>query len=123
MDLIKRKYTMSTDKYGDWIAYVTKFKRCYDNNIIIYQRTGGVYQGPGEGYFTDGGHTMSDLCYFVPNWQEYDIIDKICKHYDCEMIGDNKELQSVHGSQLIQAIIAIYTFIDLKECTYEKQNH
>ena len=101
---------MSTDKYGDWIAYVTKFKRCYDNNIIIYQRTGGVYQGPGEGYF-------------VPNWQEYDIIDKICKHYDCEMLGDNKELQSVHGSQLIQAIIAVYTFIDLKECTYEKQNH
>lgn len=115
MDLIKRKYTMSTDMYGDWIVYITKFENCYCNNIVIYQRTGGIYQRPGGGYFTDDGHTVSDLYYFVPNWREDGTVDKICKRYDCEIIGDDEELQSLHGSQLIQAILAIYSWLEFTE--------
>lgn len=83
----------------------------------------GFIKDPVGGYFTDDGHTMSDLHYFVPNWQEDNTIDKICKYYDCEIIGENEEIHSLHGSQLIQAIIAIYTFIELKEHLYEKQNY
>ncbi len=115
MDLIKRKYTMSTDMYGDWIVYITKFENCYCNNIVIYQRTGGIYQRPGGGYFTDDGHTVSDLYYFVPNWREDGTVDKICKRYGCQMHGKNEELQAPHGSQLIQAIITIYAWIEFKD--------
>ena len=108
MDLIKREYTISTSWLGDWIVYLTKFKDCRGNNISIYQRVNG-------NYFTDDGHTVSDLEYFVPNWREDGAVAKICKLYNCEMVGDNEEIQSSHSSRLIQAIIAIYTFIDLKK--------
>lgn len=108
MDLIKYEYTISTSWLGDWIVYLTKFKDCRGNNISIYQRVNG-------NYFTDDGHTMSDLYYFVPNWKEDGTVDKICKRYNCEIIGEDEEIQSLHGNKLIQAIIAIYTFIDLKK--------
>ena len=105
---------MSTDMYGDWIVYITKFENCYCNNIVIYQRTGGVYQRPDGGYFTDGGGTKSALDCFVPKWREDGTVKKICKLYDCEIAGDKEEMRALNGSQLIQAIIAIYTWMSLR---------
>lgn len=54
---------------------------------------------------------------FVPNWREDGTVDKICKRYGCKIHGKNEGLQASHGSQLIQAILAIYAWIEFTEQT------
>jgi hypothetical protein len=109
MELIERKYTISTSDLGDCFVYVTKFKDYVFDNIWIYRRVGEIC-------FTDGRDTASALDCFVPNWREDGTVEKICKRYGCKMKGNNEELQAPHGSQLVQAILAIYAWIEFKEC-------
>lgn len=106
MDLIKRKYAISASDM-DGFVYETEFKDYVFDNIRIYRRVGEIC-------FTDGGNAVSDLDRFAPNWREDGTVDKICKRYGCKMHGKNEELQASHGSQLIQAILAIYAWIEFK---------
>lgn len=68
------------------------------------------------GMYGDKGYTRHEL---LMHTDDFELVDKVfnivCQRYDCEIIGDDEELQSLHGSQLIQAIIAIYTWIEFKE--------
>lgn len=105
MDLIERKRLILND--GGWIAYDTEFVDCLDDGITIYRKAG-------ENYFTDDGYTAFNLDCFASCWREDGTVKKICKRYNCEIAGDKEELRALHGSQLIQAIIAIYTWMSLR---------
>ena len=107
MDLIEHKRLILNDGKVGWIAYDTEFVDCLDDGITIYRK-------PGENYFTDDGYTTFNLDCFVPSWREDGTVKKICKRYGCKMKGDNEELQAPHDSQLIQAILAIYAWIEFK---------
>lgn len=109
MALIEQKRLILKNSKVEWIAYDTNFVDPLDDCIVIYRKVGG-------NYFTDDGYTTFNLDCFVPNWREKSAVDKICKRYGCQMKGDNAELQAAHGSQLIQAILAIYAWIEFKEC-------
>lgn len=109
MDLIGRKRLILNDGKVGWIAYDTEFVDCLNDGITIYRKTN-------ENYFTDDGYTTFNLDCFVPNWREDGTVEKICKRYGCKMKGENEELWALHGSQLIQAILAIYAWIEFKEC-------
>lgn len=115
MDLIEHKRLILKDSKVDWIEYDTKFVDCLNDGIMIYRKAAGSY-------FTDGGYTTFNLDCFddacrgfgMPNWREDGTVKKICKRYGCEIAGDKEELRALHGSQLIQAIIAIYTWLSLR---------
>lgn len=110
MDLIEHKRLIVMDAKVDWIAYDTEFVDPLNDGITIYRKADGSY-------FTDDGYTTFNLDCFVPNWREDGTVKKICKRYDCEIAGDKEELRALHGSQLIQAILAIYAWIELTEQT------
>lgn len=105
MALIEHKRLISNDSKVGWIAYDTNFVDPLDDCITIYRNAAGSC-------FTDDGYTTFNLDCFVPNWREDGTVDKICKRYGCKIHGKNEELQAPHGSQLIQAILAIYAWIE-----------
>lgn len=110
----KREITINDDVIA--IAYDTNFVDCFDDCITIYRKVK-------EHCFTDGGYTTFNLDCFddacrgfeMPSWREDGTVKKICKRYNCEIAGDKEELRALHGSQLIQAILAIYAWIEFKE--------
>lgn len=115
MALIEHKRLISKDSKVGWIEYGTEFVDCLNDGITIYRKVG-------ESYFTDGGYTtfsldcFDDACrgFEMPSWREDGTVKKICKLYDCVIAGDKEELRALHSSQLIQAIIAIYTWMSLR---------
>lgn len=109
MALIEQKRLILKNGKVDWIAYDTNFVDPLDDCIVIYRKVDG-------NYFTDDGYTIFNLDCFVPTWREDGTVDKICKRYGCKMKVDSEELRALHGSQLIQAILAIYAWIEFKEC-------
>lgn len=108
MALIEHKRLILKDSKVDWIAYDTEFVDCVDDGITIYRKVN-------ENYFTDDGYTAFNLDCFVSAWREDGTVEKICKRYGCEMKGEREELRALHGSQLIQAILAIYAWIEFTE--------
>lgn len=118
MALIYHKRVILKDSKVDWIAYDTEFVDCLNDGITIYRKADGSY-------FTDGGYTTFNLDCFddacrgfeMPSWREDGTVKKICKRYGCEIAGDKEELRALHGSQLIQAIIAIYAWIEFTKQT------
>lgn len=107
MALIEHKRLILKNSKVGWIAYDTNFVDPLDDCIAIYRKAAGSY-------FTDDGYTTFNLDCFVPNWREDGTVDKICKRYGCKMHGKNEELQAPYDSQLIQAILAIYAWIEFK---------
>lgn len=107
MALIEQKRLISKDSKVGWFAYDTNFVDYVNDCITIYRKVG-------ENYFTDDGYTAFNLDCFVSNWREDGTVDKICKRYGCKMHGKNEELQAPYDSQLIQAILAIYAWIEFK---------
>lgn len=109
MALIEHKRLILNDGKVGWIAYDTEFVDYVDDGITIYRKVS-------ENYFTDDGYTAFNLDCFASCWREDGTVDKICKRYGCKMKVDSEELRALHGSQLIQAILAIYAWIEFKEC-------
>lgn len=107
MALIEQKRLILKNGKVDWIAYDTEFVDPLNDGITIYRKAGGSY-------FTDDGYTTFNLDCFVPSWREDGTVKKICKRYGCKMKGEREELQAPHDSQLIQAILAIYAWIEFK---------
>lgn len=105
MALIEQKRLISKDGKMGWTAYDTNFVDNLNDCVTIYRNAAGSC-------FTDDGYTTFNLDCFVPNWREDGTVDKICKRYGCQMHGKNEELQASHSSQLIQAILAIYAWIE-----------
>lgn len=108
MALIEQKRLILKNGKVNWIAYDTEFVDYVDDGITIYRKVDG-------NYFTDDGYTAFNLDCFVPAWREDDTVEKICKRYGCEMKGEREELQAPHDYELIQAILAIYAWIEVKE--------
>lgn len=116
MALIEQKRLILKNGKVDWIAYDTEFVDPLNDGITIYRKAGGSY-------FTDDGYTTFNLDCFddacisfeMPSWREDGTVEKICKRYGCEMKVDSEELRALHGSQLIQAILAIYAWIEFKD--------
>lgn len=108
MALIEHKRLILNDGKVGWIAYDTEFVDYLNDGITIYRKVD-------KNRFTDDGYTTFNLDCFVPNWREDGTVEKICKCYGCKMIGDNEEIQASRDSQLIQAILAIYAWIEFKE--------
>ena len=108
MALIEQKRLILNDGKMDWIAYDTNFVDPLDDCITIYCNAAGSC-------FTDDGYTKFNLDCFVPNWREKGVVEKICKRYGCKMKDDNEEIQAPHEWQLVQAIIAIYAWIEFTE--------
>lgn len=104
MDLIEQKRFLK----DGWIAYDTNFVDYLTDSITIYCNVAGSC-------FTDDGYTTFNLDCFVPKWREKGVVEKICKRYGCQMHGKNEELQAPHDYELIQAILAIYAWIEVKE--------
>lgn len=116
MALIEHKRLIVKNGKVDWIAYDTNFVDYLNDCITIYRKVG-------ENYFTDDGYTTFNLDCFddackgeMPSWREDGTVKKICKRYNCEIAGDKEELRALHGWQLVQAILAIYAWIEFKEC-------
>lgn len=107
MDLIGQKRLFLKKDKVEWIAYDTEFADPLDDCITIYCK-------PSGNYFTDDGYTKFNLDCFVPDWREKGVVEKICKRYGCKMKDDNEEIQAPHDWQLVQAIIAIYAWIEFK---------
>ena len=115
MDLIEHKRLILKDSKVNWIAYDTNFVDPLNDCITVYRKVDGSY-------FTDDGYTTFNLDCFddacrgfeMPSWREDGTVKKICKLYDCVIAGDKEELRALHSSQLIQAIIAIYTWMSLR---------
>lgn len=107
MALIEQKRLILKNGKEAWIAYDTEFVDYLTDSITIYRKVGG-------NYFTDDGYTMFNLDCFVPAWREDGTVDKICKRYGCKMKVDSEEIQALHDWQLVQAIIAIYAWIEFK---------
>lgn len=107
MALIEQKRLILKDSKVGWIAYDTNFVDPLNDCITIYRKADG-------NYFTDDGYTTFNLDCFVPDWREKDVVEKICKRYGCKMKDDNEEIQAPHDWQLVQAIIAIYAWIEFK---------
>ena len=112
--LIEQKRLIVKNGKVDWVAYDTNFVDYLNDCITIYRKVG-------ENYFTDDGYTTFNLDCFddacrgeMPSWREDGTVDKICKRYGCKMKVDSEELRALHGSQLIQAILAIYAWIEFK---------
>lgn len=78
MDLIGRKRLFLKNDKVEWIAYDTEFADPLDGCITIYCK-------PSGNYFTDDGYTKFNLDWFVPNWREKGVVEKICKRYGCKM--------------------------------------
>lgn len=108
MALIEQKRLILKNGKADWIAYDTEFVDCVNDGITIYCNAAGSC-------FTDDGYTAFNLDCFMPAWREDGTVEKICKRYGCEMKGEREELQAPHDYELIQAILAIYTWIELRE--------
>lgn len=109
MDLIEHKRLIVMDANVSWIEYETKFVDPLNDGITIYCNAAGSC-------FTDDGYTAFNLDCFVPAWREDDTVEKIYKRYGCKMKGEREELQAPHDSQLIQAILAIYAWIEFRKC-------
>ena len=107
MALIENKRLILNDGKVGWIAYDTEFVDYLNDGITIYRKVD-------KNRFTDDGYTTFNLDCFVPNWREDGTVKKICKRYGCKMKGEREELQAPHDSQLIQAILAIYAWIEFK---------
>lgn len=64
----------------------------------------------------DDGYTRAKLSLFLLQ-DDGTLIDKImnfvCRRYGCEMVGD--EMQSEHPEQLLQAMMAVYAWIEFKD--------
>lgn len=108
MVLIAHKRLFLKNGKVEWIAYDTEFADPLDDCITIYCK-------PNGNYFTDDGYTKFNLDCFVPNWREKGVVEKICKRYGCKMKDVNEEIQAPHEWQLVQAIIAIYAWIEFKD--------
>lgn len=107
MDLVEHKRLILKNSKVAFIEYETKFVDCVNDGITIYRKTN-------ENYFADDGYTAFNLDCFAPCWREDGTVEKICKRYGCKMKGEREELQAPHDSQLIQAILAIYAWIEFK---------
>ncbi|HAM87089.1 MAG TPA: hypothetical protein DCP87_05980 [Lactobacillus sp.] len=110
MALIEHKRLILNDGKVGWIAYDTEFVDYLNDGITVYRKTN-------KNYFTDDGYTAFNLDCFVPSWREDGTVKKICKRYGCKMKVDSEELRALHGSQLIQVILAIYAWIEFSEPT------
>ena len=116
MALIEQKRLIVKNGKVDWIAYDTNFVDHLNDCITIYRKVG-------ENYLTEDGYTTFNLDCFddacisfeMPSWREDGTVEKICKRYGCEMKGEREELQAPHDYELIQAILAIYAWIEFKE--------
>lgn len=68
-----------------------------------------------DGMCDDDGYTRAEL---LTHLEDVKLIDKVmnfaCQRYGCEMIGD--EITAEHPEQVLQAMMAIYAWIDFKEC-------
>ena len=107
MALIEQKRLIVKNGKVDWIAYDTNFVDNLNDCVTIYRKAD-------EDYYTDDGYTAFNLDCFAHNWREDGTVEKICKRYGCKMHGKNEELQAPYDSQLIQAILAIYAWIEFK---------
>lgn len=68
-----------------------------------------------DGMRDDDGYTRAEL---LTHLEDVKLIDKVmnfaCQRYGCEMVGD--EITAEHPEQVLQAMMAIYAWIDFKEC-------
>lgn len=95
----------------DKLAYIRFYTRFVDdiNDELAY------YLDAESGLFADDGYTRDE---FSTHTDDEKLIDKVmehvCQRYGCEMVGD--EMQSDTPEQLLQAMMAVYAWIEFKEC-------
>lgn len=107
MALIEQKRLISKDGKMGWTAYDTNFVDNLNDYVTIYRKAD-------EDYYTDDGYTAFNLDCFAHNWRAKGVVEKICKRYGCKLKSDNEEIQAPHDYELIQAILAIYAWIEFK---------
>lgn len=85
------------------IEYVTEF---IDNNNdgVMY------YMDAEAGMYTDYGYCIYVLQCYTNDWRK--VAEDCCKRYGCEMVG--KEMQAERPEQLLQAMMAVYAWIDFR---------
>lgn len=107
---------MINEKYhyiwnGDRLVVIRFYTDFLDdvNDLITY------YLYAENGMFTDDGYTRDELS---THTDDEKLIDKVmeyaCQRYGCEMVGD--EMQSDTPERLLQAMMAVYAWIEFREC-------
>lgn len=94
----------------DKLAYIRFYTRFVDdiNDDVHY------FIDTETGRCCDEGYTRADLIIHTDDKKMTDkVMNFVCKRYGCEMVG--KEMQAERPEQLLQAMMAVYAWIDFKE--------
>lgn len=66
------------------------------------------------GVCCDDGYTRGELSTYTDDDKLIDkVMSLVCKRYECEMFGD--EMRAENPEQLLQAMMAVYAWIEFKE--------
>lgn len=82
------------DNGGSHVTY------CYDVSNKTYTDVSGCY--------------FKLMRYELPEAERHDLLNHIAKHCQCELV--NYELRSNKPEHLLQAMMAVYAWIEFKEC-------
>lgn len=100
IDNVKKRYEADTLKYK-YIEYNTNFIGL-DGDCISY------YLDVKTGTYTDFGFCIDELQCITDDWEE--IANYYCKQNHCSL--SDQELKATTDYQLLQTMLAIYTWID-----------
>ena len=89
------------------IDYVTNFD---DNEGVAITYSQDVNRGT----YSDNGDCIYLLSLETDNWVR--VAEFICNRYGCELDVDNEELVAKEDYALVQTMLAIYAWIEFKEC-------
>lgn len=100
-------YIWSGDKLAN-IEFSTRFVDDINDELAYYLDAN-------SGLFGDDGYTRDELSTHVDDEKLIDkVMEHVCQRYGCEMVGD--EMVSGTPEQLLQAMLAIYAWIEFREC-------
>lgn len=87
--------------------------RCYTRFVNDINDDVRYFIGTETGMCCDEGYTRADLIIHTDDKKMTDkVMNFVCKRYGCEMVG--KEMQAERPEQLLQAMMAVYAWIDFK---------
>lgn len=88
--------------------------RCYTRFVNDINDDVRYFIDAETGRCCDEGYTRADLIIHTDDKKMTDkVMNFVCKRYGCEMVG--KEMQAERPEQLLQAMMAVYAWIDFKE--------
>jgi hypothetical protein len=89
------------------VAYITNFEDSDGDSIVYLQDVNG-------GTYSDDGTCTYLLSLETDDWDQ--VAEHICKRYGCELDVETQKLVAKEDYILVQTMLAIYAWIEFKEC-------